>query len=225
MKVGIIGSGGVGQTLAAGFARKGHDVVLGTRDPKKSLANTQPSQMGTPGLGTFAQQNPKVKVATMAEAAKHGEVLVLAVHGENTADAVKAAGPDNLAGKLVLDTGNPLEFTPNGIHKAKTIQDSCLQVAQRAAPKAKLVKAWNATPASQMVDPKDGPGDQLLCGDDKAAKEQAARILKEFGWRSADVGTADKAPYVEATAIAICNYAINNGQDWGWLLKLPGRRA
>jgi predicted dinucleotide-binding enzyme len=225
MKVGIIGSGGVGQTLAAGFVAKGHDVVLGTRDPKASLAKVEPGPYGQPGFGTWAKANPKVKVATFAEAARHGEVLVLAVHGENTAEAVKLAGPDNLAGKLVLDTGNPLDFTPNGLHKHKAIPDSCLQVAQRAAPKAKLVKAWSCTPVSQMVDPKAGPGDQLLCGDDAAAKKKAAEILKTFGWDSADVGTADKAPYVEATAIAVCNYAINNGQDWGWLIKLPGRRT
>jgi 8-hydroxy-5-deazaflavin:NADPH oxidoreductase len=226
MRVGIIGSGGVGQNLAAGFAAKGHDVVLGTRDPKKGLANTAPNAMGAPGLGTWAKANPKVRVQTFAEAAKHGEVLVLCVHGQNTAEAVKAAGPDNLAGKLVLDTGNPLDFSSgNGIHKAKEIADSCLQVAQRAAPKAKLVKAWNCTPGHLMVDPKQGPGDQLICGDDADAKKQAATILKQFGWGVADVGGSDKAPYVEATAIAICNYAVNNGQDWGWIVKLPGKKA
>lgn len=225
MRVGIIGSGGVGQTLAAGFTAKGHEVVLGTRDVKKALANTTPNAMGAPGLGTWAKANPKVKVATFAEAAKHGEVCVLAVHGENTAEAVKAAGPDNLAGKLVIDTGNPLEGGPDGLHKAKAIPDSCLQVAQRAAPKAKLVKAWNCTPGHLMVNPKQGPGDQLICGDDAAAKKQAAAILKEFGWGVADVGGSNKAPYVEATAIAVCNYAINNGQDWGWILKLPGKKA
>lgn len=225
MRVGIIGSGGVGQNLAAGFAAKGHDVVLGTRDPKKGLAAMAPGPQGQPALGAWAKANPKVKVATFADAARHGEVLVLAVHGENTHEAVQLAGPDNLAGKLVLDTGNPLEFGPNGLHKAKAIPDSCLQVAQRAAPKAKLVKAWNCTPGHNMVDPKHGPGDQLICGDDPGAKRKAAEILKSFGWNVADVGGSDKAPYVEATAIAICNYAVTNGQDWGWILKLPGRKT
>lgn len=225
MRVGIIGSGVVGQNLAAGFAAKGHEVVIGTRDPKASLAKTGKDRNGMPELGAWAKANPKVKVATFADAAKHGEVCVLAVHGEHTAEAVKAAGPDNLAGKLVLDTGNPLEFGPNGIHKAKAIPDSCMQVAQRTAPKAKFVKAWNCTPGHNMVNPKAGPGDQLICGDDAAAKQQAAKILKDFGWGVADVGTADKAPYLEATAIAVCNYAINNGQDWNWILKLPGKKA
>ena len=125
----------------------------------------------------------------------------------------------------MLDTSNPLEFTPAGLYKSKAIPDSCLQVAQRAAPKARFVKAWNCTPGAQMVDPASGPGDQFICGDDAAAKQQAARILKEFGWNTADVGAADKAPFVEATAIAVCNYAINNGQDWNWIVKLPGRKS
>ncbi|MES2154635.1 MAG: NAD(P)-binding domain-containing protein [bacterium] len=223
MRIGIIGSGGVGQVLAAGFAGKGHDVVVGTRDPTATLAKTKPDAMGNPPLGVFAKANPKVKITTFAEAAKHGEVLVMAVHGANIEDAVKQTGPANLAGKLVLETSNPLDFGADGLHKHKAIPDSCLQVAQRAAPQAKFVKAWNCTPVSQMVNPKTGPGDQLICGDDAKAKEQASKILKEFGWNVADVGGSSKAPYVEATAIAICNYAAATN-DWGWIVKLPGRK-
>lgn len=224
MRVGIIGSGQVGQTLAAGFAAKGHLVVMGARDPKANLAKTEPGPMGQQPLAAWGKANPKVRIGTFAQAAEHGEVLVLAVHGENIGEAVKIAGPDKMAGKLVLDTSNPLEFTPTGLYKHHAIPDSCLQVAQRAAPKAKFVKAWNCTPGHSMVDPKQGPGDQLLCGDDKAAKEQAAKVLKEFGWGSVDIGTADKAPYVEGVALAICNYALATN-DWNWIVKLPGRKA
>ncbi|MEA3204142.1 MAG: 8-hydroxy-5-deazaflavin:NADPH oxidoreductase [Thermoplasmata archaeon] len=222
MRVGVIGSGGVGQILAAGFQSKGYEVLLGTRDLKASLARTAPDAMGTPPLSAFAKANPKVKLGTFAEAAKHGEVLVFAIHGAVVAEAVRLAGPGNLAGKLVLDTSNPLDFTPSGLRKHKAIPDSCLQVAQRAAPKAHFVKAWNCTPGGGMVNPKQGPGDQLICGDDAKAKEQAARILKEFGWRVADAGGSDVAPYVEATALAICNYALKTN-DWNWILSLPGR--
>lgn len=223
MRIGVIGSGGVGQTLAAGFQTKGYEVVLGTRDVKAAMAKTKPDAMGTPPLSAFAKANPKVKLATFAEAAKHGEVLVFAVHGASVAEAVKAAGPANMAGKLVLDTSNPLDFRADGLHKHPSIPDSCLQVAQRAAPKAKFVKAWNCTPGGQMVNPKAGPGDQLICGDDAKAKEQATKILKEFGWGVADIGGSNTAPYIEATAIAICNYAVKTN-DWGWIVKLPGRK-
>jgi predicted dinucleotide-binding enzyme len=222
MRIGVIGSGGVGRVLAAGFQSKGHEVLLGTRDLKASLAKTAPDAMGTPPLSTFAKANPTIKLGTFAEAAKAGEVLVFAVHGENVAEAVKLAGPDNLAGKLVLDTSNPLDFRPDGLHKHKAIPDSCLQVAQRAAPKAHFVKAWNCTPGHLMVNPKQGPGDQLICGDDAKAKEQAAQILKEFGWRVADAGGSNVAPYIEAMALAVCNYAVK-ANDWNWIVSLPGR--
>lgn len=224
MRVGILGSGGVAQNLGKGFLDRGHDVVIGTRDPKATLAKDKPDVMGTPPLSAFLKANPKAKVVTLAEAAKHGEVLVLCVHGSNVAEAVKAAGPDNLAGKLVLDTTNPLEFGPNGAHVPKSIPDSCLQVAQRAAPKAKLVKAWNCTPGHLMVNPKQGPGDQLVCGNDAGAKKQAAEILASFGWRVADVGDASMAPYIEGAALAVINWAAKTN-DWGWILQLEGRTA
>ncbi|HLF16909.1 MAG TPA: NAD(P)-binding domain-containing protein [Candidatus Thermoplasmatota archaeon] len=225
MRIGILGSGGVAQNLGSGFLAKGHDVVVGTRDPKATLAKSKPDAMGTPPLSAWAKANPKARVGTFAEAARHGEVVVFCVHGANVAEAVNAAGPDNLAGKLVLDTTNPLEFGPNGAHKPKSIPDSCLQVAQRAAPKANFVKAWNCTPGHSMVDPKHpGGGDQLICGDDPQAKAKAAGILKEFGWGVADVGDASMAPYVEGTALAVINYAAKTN-DWGWIVKLNGRKA
>lgn len=225
MRVGILGTGGVAQNLGAGFLAKGHEVVIGTRDPKATLAKSAPDAMGTPPLSAWLKANPKAKVVTMAEAAKHAEVVVFAVHGDKAADAVKAAGPDNLAGKLVLDTTNPLEFGPNGAHKPKAIPDSCLQVAQRAAPKAKFVKAFNCTPGHLMVHPKvPGGGDQLICGDDAAAKAQATKILKDFGWGVADVGGADMAPYIEGMGLAVINQAVKTN-DWGWVVKLNGRKA
>jgi predicted dinucleotide-binding enzyme len=204
MRIGILGSGGVAQTLGSGFLAKGHEVTIGTRDPKATLAKSAPDAMGTPPLSGWAKANPKAKVATMAEAAKNAEVVVFAIHGANVEEAVKAAGAQNLAGKLVLDTTNPLDFGANGAHKPASIPDSCMQVAQRAAPKAKFVKAWNCTPGHLMVNPKQGPGDQFICGDDAKAKEQAAKILKEFGWNVRD-------------------WAAKTN-DWGWIIKAVGAK-
>ena len=219
MRVGVIGSGQVGQILASAFAAKGHLVVLGARDPKANLAKPEAERPGQQTLAAWAKANPKVKVGTFAQAAQHGEVLVMAVHGAHIAEAVQATGPENLAGKLVLDTSNPLQFGPRGAHVPESIPDSCLQVAQRAAPKARFVKAWNCTPGHLMVDPKQGPGDQLICGDDAAAKAQATEILKAFGWNVRDVGDSTMAPYVEATGLAVINWAAK-ANDWGWILKL-----
>lgn len=225
MRVGILGTGGVAQNLGAGFLAKGHEVVIGTRDPKATLAKAAPDAMGAPPLSAWLKAHPQAKLVTMAEAATAADVVVFAVHGDKAADAVKAAGPDNLAGKLVLDTTNPLEFGRNGAHKPKVIPDSCLQVAQRAAPRARFVKAWNCTPGHLMVNPKTpGGGDQLICGDDAAAKAQATQILKEFGWGVADVGDASMAPYVEGMGLAVINQAVK-ANDWGWIVKLNGRKA
>lgn len=224
MRIGIIGSGGVAQNLGAGFLARGHGVTIGTRDPKATLAKSAPDAMGTPPLSAWHRANPRAKVATMPEAAKQAEVVVLAVHGKNVEEAVKTAGPENLAGKLVLDTSNPLDFGPNGAHVPKNIPDSCMQVAQRAAPKAHFVKAWNCTPGHLMVNPPQGPGDQLICGNDMVAKEKATKILKEFGWNVADVGDATMAPYIEGAGLAVINWAAKVN-DWGWIFKLEGRKT
>jgi 8-hydroxy-5-deazaflavin:NADPH oxidoreductase len=223
MRVGILGTGQVAQILGAGFLAKGYDVTLGTRNPQAKVADTKPGKYGRPPLSAWLKAHPKVKVATLAEAAKFGEFVVCAVFGRHIESAIKAAGPENLAGKLVIDTSNGLEFGPSGAHLPKNIQGSCMQVAQRAAPKAKFVKAWNCTPGDLMVNPKQGPGDQLICGDDDEAKKQVAKILKEFGWRVADVGDSTMAPYVEGAGLAVINFAAKIN-DWGWILALPGRR-
>jgi len=146
---------------------------------------------------------------------------VLCVHGGDVASAIGLAGPDHLTGKLVLDTTNPLDAGgPHGAHKPVSIPDSCLQVAQRAAPGAHLVKAWNCTPGVSMVDPEQaGGGTQFLCGDDDGAKKQAADLLHDFGWDSIDVGDSSMAPYVEGMALAVINHGIRSG-SWDWVLKL-----
>lgn len=206
--VAILGSGQVAQVLGKGFAARGYKVTFGTRDPK---AKKKELQSAVPTAG----------VATMDAAAKAGDLVVMAIHGTNVADAVAAAGPANLAGKLILDTSNPLDFGPAGAHKPASIPDSCLQVIQRAAPKARVVKAWNCVPGPVMVDPKfpGGPGDQFICGDDSAAKAEATRILQSFGWNALDVGDATIAPYVEGMGLAVINHGAR-ANAWNWGLKL-----
>jgi 8-hydroxy-5-deazaflavin:NADPH oxidoreductase len=103
MKIGIVGSGDVAKTLAAGFLKHGHEVTLGTREANK--------------LADFAKANPKAKIGRFADAAKFGEVVVLAVKGSAASKALEAAGAANLAGKPVIDTTNPLADAPpeNGV--------------------------------------------------------------------------------------------------------------
>lgn len=186
MKIGILGSKIVGQSLARGLAKHGHEVVIGTRDPK--------------ALETFAKE-AKVKVGSFADAAKFGEVVILALSGEATEAALELAGPANFAGKLVLDSTNPLDFSkgmPPGLLFGTT--DSLGERVQRKLAKAHVVKCFNTVPAAAMVDPKfPEPVPMIICGNDAAAKKRTESLLKSLGWPGVlDVGGLDGARWMEA---------------------------
>ncbi len=190
-RVGILGSGEVGQTLGRGFAAHGYDVVLGSRSPTSAKLQTW-----------LKSAKGKLATGTFAEATGHGEILVLATHGEATQAVLDALGPDAFAGKLVLDATNPLTFDehrPPGLFVGTT--DSLGERVQRALPGAQVVKCFNTVPSSRMVHPtfNDGPSKMLICGDDARAKRRTDAILKEFGWGGAlDVGGIDAARWLEA---------------------------
>jgi predicted dinucleotide-binding enzyme len=205
MRVGIIGSGDVGRALGRGFAAKGHDVMIGSRTPSSEpLSAWKAESGGRRSTGTFAQ------------AARHGEVLVLAVHGVAAEAAIDLAGPSNLAGKLLIDATNPLDFS-HGMPPALFTPpgDSLGERVQRRAPAAKVVKCFNIVPNSLMVDPNvpGGPPDMIICGNDPAAKEQLVGILRSFGWAGAiDIGGIEGARWTEALVplwVRVCG-ALNN---------------
>ena len=142
MKVGIIGSGAVGQTLAAGFIKHGHEVRIGTREAAK--------------LKDWAARNPGVKVASSADAAKFGDIVVLAVAGEAAETALKQAGAGAIEGKTVIDACNPIGGGPpvNGVLSFFTPQnESLMKRLQKAYPSAHFVKAFNSVGNGQMVNP------------------------------------------------------------------------
>src|ERR1700693_3778256 len=114
MKVGLLGSGDVAKTLGSGFLKHGHDVTIGTRAPAK--------------LADWAKQNPKGRIGSFADAAKFGELVVLAVKGTAALDALRAANAANLAGKPVIDATNPIADAPptNGVLKFFTNLDASL---------------------------------------------------------------------------------------------------
>ena len=198
MKIGIIGSGVVGQTLGASLAQSGHDVVLGTRDPKKL---DEKRGMGE-SLAEWLEKTGKgAKVATFEEAAKHGEVVLNATAGTASLKALEAAGKANLNGKILIDVANPLDFS-KGVPPTLTVcnTDSLGEQVQRAFPDAKVVKTLNTVNAGVMVAPEAvGNGDHVIfvCGDDADAKAQVTRHLHDwFGWRHdsvVDLGGIDAA--------------------------------
>src|SRR5579863_5184804 len=143
MKIGIIGSGIVGQVLGAGFLKHGHEVMLGTRDPQK------------PEVQKWAAENPSAKVGKFADAARFADLAVLATGGNVAESALELAGAQNLEGKPVMDATNPISGAPvDGILPYFTgANDSLGERLQSAVPGAHIVKAFNSVGNTQMINP------------------------------------------------------------------------
>ncbi|MGA8712656.1 MAG: NAD(P)-binding domain-containing protein, partial [Roseiarcus sp.] len=204
MKVGIIGSGVVAQTLGAGFLKHGHEVALGTRDPAK--------------LKDWAAKNKGAAVKSMSEAAAFGDVIVLAVAGQAALEALKLAGAEALGGKTVIDACNPIGGGPpvNGVLSYFTPQnESLMERLQRAYPPAHFVKAFNSVGAAQMVNPHfaGGKPSMFICGDDANAKKTVAEILDQFGWETEDMGAVEAARAIEPLCRLWCSPGGGEG-DW-----------
>jgi len=210
MKVGVLGSGDVAQTLAAGFVKHGHETAIGTRGPAK-LANWQ-------------KENPKVKVGSFKDTAAFGEVLVLAVKGSAAADVLRAAETGDLDGKLVMDACNPIADAPpqNGILKFfTTLDESLMERLQKEFPKVHFVKAFNSVGAPRMVNPhyKSGKPTMFICGNDDSAKLVAAQILEQFGWETADMGKVESARAIEPLCMLWCSLGFLHN-EWTHAFKL-----
>jgi len=203
MRIGILGTGGVGRTLAGALSERGHDVVMGSRDPEAALASTDVNQQTDTTLSGWHDSNAAVRVATFAEASAHGEVLMLATAGDGSLAATAAAGDDLIDGKVLIDISNPLSWSDQGPSLTVMNTDSLAERVQRQHPGARVVKALNTVTASVMVDPSMlGGGDHTLpiCGNDDDAKRQVTRWLGEwFGWRDVlDLGDLSGARATEA---------------------------
>lgn len=187
MKIGIIGTGVVGKTIAAKLADIGHDAMIGTRNVTATLASTAKDVGGNPPFPEWQKQHARVKLGTFADAARHGEIVVSATSGTASLEPLKLAGAANLKGKILIDISNPLDFSkgmPPTLSVCNT--DSLGEQVQRAFPDVKVVKTLNTTNAVMMVTPRslaNGDHTMFVCGNDAAAKSTVTRYLKEwFGW-------------------------------------------
>ncbi len=210
MKVGVLGSGIVAQVLAGGFLRHGHDVMMGTRDPAK--------------LASWAAKTPGAKTGSVADTAKFGEIVVLAVKGAAAAEVARAAGGANLAGKAVIDATNPIADLPpvNGVLRFFTsLDESLMERLQVEFPDARFVKAFNSVGNAFMVNPqfKGGKPTMFICGNDEAAKKEVGAILDQFGWETADMGKAQAARAIEPLCILWCIPGLLRG-EWSHAFKL-----
>ncbi len=204
MKIGVVGSGMVAQTLGAGFLKHGHQVTLRTREAGK--------------LKDWAAKNPGAKVGDFAAAAAFGEIVVLAVGGAVALEALKLVGAANIAGKTVIDACNPIGGGPP-VHGVLTfftsLTDSLMERLQKAYPAAHFVKAFNSVGAAQMVDPhfSGGKPTMFICGDDEPAKRAVTGLLDQFGWETADMGPVEAARAIEPLCMLWCIPGVARN-DW-----------
>ncbi len=181
MRIAVLGTGAVGRTLAAAFASRGHQVVVGTRDVGTTLARTEPE--GSESFADWAAAHPGVRLVPYAEAGAHGEVLVNATTGAGSVAALAAAAVAD--GTVVLDVSNPLDFSagfPPTLSVANT--DSVGEQLQRRFPAVRVVKTLNTVNARIMVEPGLVPGEHqvFVAGEDDEAKRVAVGLLGELGW-------------------------------------------
>ena len=195
-KIGIIGSGIVGRTLANGFIKHGYDVTIGTNTASKRE-------------DLKAKTNGKAMVGSFEDAATFGEIVVLATKGTAAEAALSSAGIGNLNGKTVIDTTNPIADAPpvKGVLQYFTSQnDSLMERLQALAIGAHFVKAFNCIGNAFMVNP-DFNGvkpTMFICGNDDGAKREVSAILEQFGFDVADMGGVEGARAIEPLCILWC---------------------
>lgn len=210
-KIGIIGSGPVGQTLASGFIKHGFIVKLGSRDVSK--LESWKNQAGKNGsIGSFE------------EAAIFGEIIVLTVKGSAASEAIQIAGTDNFSGKTVIDTTNPIGDTApiNGVlNFFSSINKSLMEDLQMLIPQAHLVKAFSCIGSPFMVNPqfKEGKPTMFICGNNERAKTEVSNIVSLFGFDVEDMGMVEAARSIEPLCILWCIPGLRDN-NWNHAFKL-----
>ena len=210
-KIGIIGSGVVGQALAKGFIAHGYDVMIGTRDISK--------------LTEFKKlTSEKIKIGNFQQTASFGKIIVLAVKGSAAKEALELAGKTNLTGKTIVDTTNPIaDLAPeNGVLRFFTdLNNSLMEQLQTAFPEANMVKAFNSVGNSFMVNPNFGnqKPTMFICGNNDASKTEVKEILEQFGWECEDMGGAQAARAIEPLCMLWCIPGMRENK-WNHAFKL-----
>ncbi len=175
MRIGILGTGTVGNTLGTKLVELGHDVKMGSR----TTSNEKAAEW------VKSTHSSKASQGSFADAASFGEVLLNCTPGSLCLEVLKMAGAENIRGKILVDVSNPLDFS-KGMPPALTVAntDSVGEQIQRTFPDAKVVKALNTVAAPVMVNPRIVPGDHdiFVCGNDSGAKDRVKKILGDFGW-------------------------------------------
>ena len=208
-RVGILGSGEVGKTLARGFQKYGYQVVIGSDHPEK--------------LSELKQENPKLEVGSLELTARAGELVVLCVKA-TAAEKVVEKVKNELSGKTVIDATNPIADAPpaNGVLKFFTrLDDSLMERLQRTVPEAHFVKALNSIGSTLMINPDFGgtKPTMFICGNNDNAKKETSKVLEKFGFEVVDMGKAESARAIEPLCILWCIPGFLRN-EWNHAFKL-----
>jgi len=222
MKIAVLGTGGVGQTLAAKLSESGHDVIIGTRDVAETMSRTEKGQTGGAPFKSWQAGHPNVKLGTFADASAFAEVIIFATFGSVVTKVIDLAGKEKFKGKVVVDATNPLDFSQGVPPKfAVTLGNSLGEQVQRHIPDAKVVKAFNTIGAHIMISPKreEGMPSFFVAGNDEAKKVVAA-IVKPWGWGDpVDFGDIAASYWLEANAMMWIHYGFKHN-TWNHAFRL-----
>ena len=204
MKIAVLGTGMVGQTLASALADKGHEVVIGTRDVAATLASTQPNGYGMPAFGIWHQTHSNIRVATFTEAALWADLLINATNGGSSMGALQLAKAGSVGNKVLIDVANDLDFS-KGMPPASRSSDlagtGLAEKIQATYPNLRVVKTLNTMNAFVMLNPAlvaGGDSTVFMSGNDAAAKAVVKEILQSFGWQDImDLGDISTSRAVE----------------------------
>jgi predicted dinucleotide-binding enzyme len=209
-KVGILGSGDVGKTLAKGFLKHGYQVAIGSDHAEK--------------LEEFKGENPQIEIATFEQASQTGNIVVLCVKG-TVAEKIIEKVKRHLSGKTVIDATNPIADVPpqNGVLKLfTTLDESLMERLQKIAPDARFVKALNSVGSGLMINPNfrdNTKPTMFICGNNDDAKKKVYEILEKFGFEIEDMGKAESARAIEPLCILWCIPGFLRN-EWAHAFKL-----
>lgn len=215
MKVGILGTGDVGRALGRGFLACGHPVMMGSREA------------GNPKVTNWAQEaGANASAGSFADAARFGDIVVIATLGLEVENAIRLAGSENFLGKVVLDTTNPLDFSKGMPPKlVGGLGTSSGEKVQNALPGARVVKVFNTVGNPFMYKPSfpEGTPSMFLCGNDVTAKEKVTKICHDFGWETVDIGGISGSHYLESMCLVwvLAGIQSKNWQHAFKLLRMP----
>jgi 8-hydroxy-5-deazaflavin:NADPH oxidoreductase len=210
MRVAVLGTGEVGKSLGNAFLALGHEVRMGAREAGNEKA-----------VAWAGRAEGHASVGTFADAAGFGEIVVLATLGSAVQQVLQPAVAQACAGKVVIDTTNPLDFSQGSPRLAVGHTDSGGEQVQRLLPSAHVVKAFNTVGNALMFRPSlpGGPPDMFICGNDDAAKERVTALLVDFGWKTIDLGGIESSRYLEPMCMVWVVFGLRSN-GWNHAFKL-----